>query len=173
MLLAVEDVNRAGGVNNRPLRLVSRASNSGTTRGLNALLSVLYEARARYLIGPEENSLANEIASDVRALDVLNILPGDSAPGVGRVSRTGAWMRLASGALPLGCSYAELAQWKVTEARIARCSAVARRRIVEHNNATHSDSHDTSESRHIRDCSPAPVVTPNPRKKNNEAATAA
>src|SRR5262245_34688174 len=42
MLLAVEDVNAAGGVHGRPLALISRDSNSGSARGLDALLELLY-----------------------------------------------------------------------------------------------------------------------------------
>src|SRR4051812_17239909 len=96
MLLAVEDVNAAGGVHGRPLALISRDSNSGSSRGLDGLLGLLYTDQVRYLIGPEEGDLANEIVSDIKALDVLNVLPGYTAPSVRRsTSSGGAWMRLA------------------------------------------------------------------------------
>src|SRR5262245_58722307 len=58
MLLAIEDVNRAGGVSGRPLRLISRDSNSGSQRGFDDVLDLLYNEQVRYLIGPEETELS-------------------------------------------------------------------------------------------------------------------
>lgn len=101
--LALEDVNRAGGINGIPLELVSRDSNSGSERGLMDLLDLLYDESVKYLIGPEENKLANEIASDIRNLDILNILPGDAAPSTKRASSTGAWLRLAPTPFDVAC----------------------------------------------------------------------
>jgi ABC-type branched-subunit amino acid transport system substrate-binding protein len=107
MLLAVEDVNAAGGVHGRPLALISRDSNSGSSRGLDGLLGLLYTDQVRYLIGPEEGDLANEIVSDIKALDVLNVLPGYTAPSVRRsTSSGGAWMRLAPSPGAIGCGMA-------------------------------------------------------------------
>jgi neutral amino acid transport system substrate-binding protein len=101
--LAIEDVNRAGGISGIPLELLSRDSNSGSERGLVDLLDLLYGENVSYLIGPEENKLANEIASDVRNLDILNILPGDAAPSTKRASSTGAWLRLAPTPSDVAC----------------------------------------------------------------------
>jgi neutral amino acid transport system substrate-binding protein len=110
MMLAVEDVNRAGGVNGREIRLLVGDSNSGSERGLNSLVRLLYEDEVSYVIGPEENELANEIVPDIKALDIINVLAGYSAPDVERVTRSGAWLRLTPAPLPLGCSYSELAK---------------------------------------------------------------
>jgi neutral amino acid transport system substrate-binding protein len=106
MLLAIDDVNAVGGVQGRPLALISRDSNSGSMRGLNALLELLYIDQVRYLVGPEEGDLANQIVSDVKALDVLNVLPGYTAPSVKRQSTSGAWMRLAPSVNAIGCGMA-------------------------------------------------------------------
>jgi neutral amino acid transport system substrate-binding protein len=107
MLLAIEDVNAAGGVHGRPLALVSRDSNSGSMRGFEGLLSLLYTDQVRYLVGPEEGDLANQVVSDVKALDVLNVLPGYTAPSVRRSSSSGgAWMRLAPSPGAIGCGMA-------------------------------------------------------------------
>lgn len=106
MLLAVQDINAAGGVNGRPLSLASTDSNSGTDRGLTDLLSLLYERQVSFLIGPEENALASKIVSDVKTLDVFNILPGYAAPAINRSSRTGAWLKLAPSTFALGCAIA-------------------------------------------------------------------
>ena len=106
MLLALEDVNAAGGIDGTPLSILSRDSNSGSDRGLNDLLDILYNQNVKYLIGPDENDLATEIVADVKKLDVLNILPGLAAPSVARTSRTGAWLKLAPGPFDTGCALA-------------------------------------------------------------------
>jgi ABC-type branched-subunit amino acid transport system substrate-binding protein len=106
MLLAVEDINDAGGIAGVPLSLDTRDSNSGSQRGLNDLLGLLYDDKIRYLVGPDENQLANDIVSDVKALDVLDVLPGYAAPSSARVSGSGAWMRLAPSPVALGCALA-------------------------------------------------------------------
>jgi neutral amino acid transport system substrate-binding protein len=84
----------------------TRDSNSGSERGLNDLLSLIYEDKVRYLVGPDENELANDIVGDVKALDILNMLPGYAAPSTARVSATGAWMRLAPTPSATGCALA-------------------------------------------------------------------
>ncbi|MBN1606470.1 MAG: ABC transporter substrate-binding protein [Polyangiaceae bacterium] len=107
LLLAEEDINRAGGVDGRPFHIISRNSYSGSARGLDELLGLLYVHKVAYLIGPEENQLALEIVRDIKALDVFNILPGYSAPPIERVGRTGAWLRLAPSPAEVGCALAK------------------------------------------------------------------
>ena len=107
LLLAVADVNRAGGVGGRPLRVISRDSTSGSRRGLDELLQLLYNDEVAYLIGPEENELANEIVPDVKGLDVLNILPGYAAPPIEQTGSRGAWLRLAPSPGEVGCAMAK------------------------------------------------------------------
>ena len=109
MLLAVEDVNRAGGVGGRRLVLRVRDSGSGSQRGLDSLLALLYDEGVRYLVGPEEYALANEIVTDIKGLDVLDVLPGYASPSIERVGRKGAWLRLPPSATVLGCGFSELA----------------------------------------------------------------
>jgi neutral amino acid transport system substrate-binding protein len=109
LLLAVDDVNRAGGVGGRSLRVISRDSNSGSRRGLEELLQLLYGEEVAYLIGPEENELANEIVPDVKGLDVLNILPGYAAPPIEQTGSRGAWLRLAPSPGKVGCAMAKQA----------------------------------------------------------------
>ena len=110
MLLAMEDVNAAGGIDGTPLEVVSRDSNSGSERGLNELLNLIYNDRIQYLVGPEETELANAIVSDVKSLNITNILPGYAAPSVQRASATGAWYRLAPAAFDIGCAFARHAE---------------------------------------------------------------
>jgi ABC-type branched-subunit amino acid transport system substrate-binding protein len=106
MLLAMEDVNNAGGIDGVPLEMVSRDSNSGSERGLNELLDLIYNGNVSYLIGPEENELANEIVTDIKGLNLMNILPGYAAPSIQRSTETGAWVRLAPTAYEIGCGLA-------------------------------------------------------------------
>lgn len=109
MLLAVEDVNAAGGLDGKPFSLVTRDSHSGTDRGLDQLVELLYTDDVQYLIGPEENELANEIVRDVKSLDIFNMLPGYAAPNVERISSKGAWMRLAPTTYQTACGMAQFA----------------------------------------------------------------
>ncbi len=109
LLLAIEDVNASGGVDGRRLRLETRDSNSGSDRGLEAVLDLLYVEEVPYLIGPEENALAREVVRDVDGLAVLNILPGAESPTIRRVGRQGGWLRLTPGAPPMGYALATLA----------------------------------------------------------------
>ncbi len=104
LLLAVNDVNNAGGIGGQKLRLVTRDSNSGSERGLNQLLQLLYTDQVKYLIGPEETELANDIVPDVKGLNILNILPGYEAPSIEHPGSTGGWIRLAPTTNALGCA---------------------------------------------------------------------
>jgi hypothetical protein len=103
LLLAVHDVNEAGGINGRRLRLITRDSNSGSDRGFDQLLQLLYSDGVTYLIGPEENQLAKDIVPDVKGLDVLQLLPGYAAPSIDRPTSRGAWIRLAPAFNAFGC----------------------------------------------------------------------
>ncbi|WP_437678668.1 ABC transporter substrate-binding protein [Sorangium sp. So ce131] len=109
MLLAIEDLNAAGGLDGRPFDLVSRDSHSSAVRGFNQLLHLLYTEEVRYLIGPEEDELAIDIAQDVRELDVFHMMPGYAAPTVARSEAKGGWMRLAPSSFEVGCTLARMA----------------------------------------------------------------
>ncbi|WP_437675704.1 ABC transporter substrate-binding protein [Sorangium sp. So ce131] len=109
MSLAVEDVNAAGGIDGRPLYIVSRDSHSDSERGLEQLLDLLYNDQVAYLVGPEENELARTIAPDVEALDVLHMMPGYAAPDIPRSEASTNWMRLAPSPFAVGCALAKIA----------------------------------------------------------------
>ncbi len=106
ILLAQQDVNNAGGIAGKPLSIIERDSNSGTNRGLDQLLQLLYVNKVQYLIGPEEDTLANDIVQDIEGLGVLNILPGFAAPSIKRASLGGAWLRLAPTPYAIACGMA-------------------------------------------------------------------
>jgi neutral amino acid transport system substrate-binding protein len=109
MLLAIEDLNAAGGIDGRPFDMRSRDSHSNSERGLNQLLELLYTDGVAYLVGPEENDLARSIAQDVKNLDVFHMMPGYAAPSVARSEVKGGWMRLAPSAYDVGCALAIIA----------------------------------------------------------------
>lgn len=104
--LAVDDVNQAGGVLGRPLYLASRDSNSGSQQGYEQGRELLYDMKLPYLIGPEENSLAKKLVTDVKKLDILNILPGIAAPVIRETGAQGGWLRLAPSPREVGCAMA-------------------------------------------------------------------
>lgn len=106
LMLAVRDVNEAGGIEGRPLALVTRDSNSGSDRGFEQLLELLYTDQVDYLIGPEETDLATTIVPDVKGLDVVNLLPGYAAPSIEQTGNRGAWIKLAPSTGQLGCAMA-------------------------------------------------------------------
>ncbi|KYF99383.1 branched-chain amino acid ABC transporter substrate-binding protein [Sorangium cellulosum] len=107
MLLAIEHLNAAGGLDGRPFDLRSRDSHSSSERGIHQLAALLYKDQVAYLVGPEENDLANEISRDVKELDRFHMLPGYAAPPVARSERKGGWMRLAPTPFDIGCALAK------------------------------------------------------------------
>ncbi|MGK3990070.1 ABC transporter substrate-binding protein [Sorangium sp. So ce136] len=111
MLLAIEDLNAAGGLDGRPFDISSRDSHSSAERGLDPLLELLHmeSEPVDYVVGPEENDLALDIAPEVRALDAFLMLPGYAAPSVARSDTRGGWMRLAPSPFAIGCALAKLA----------------------------------------------------------------
>jgi branched-chain amino acid transport system substrate-binding protein len=104
LLLAVADVNDAGGINGQHLQLITRDSNSGSERGLDQLLQLLYTDGVTYLIGPEETELAQEVVPDIKALNVLELLPGYAAPSIEHSGSRGAWIRLAPSTEAFACA---------------------------------------------------------------------
>lgn len=107
LLLAVDDVNAAGGIEGRHLRLITRDSNSGSQRGFEELLQLLYVDQVKYLIGPEETELANAIVPDIKGLNLVDILPGYAAPAIEQTGTQGAWIRLAPSTFALACGMAK------------------------------------------------------------------
>ncbi|MGK3964692.1 ABC transporter substrate-binding protein [Sorangium sp. So ce118] len=109
MLLAIEDLNAAGGLDGRPFDIVSRDSHSSLDRGLDQLLALLYLDDVHYVIGPEENDIARKISPDMKALDRFQMLPGYAAPAAERSETMGGWMRLAPSPFAVGCALAKYA----------------------------------------------------------------
>ncbi|WP_438042261.1 ABC transporter substrate-binding protein [Sorangium sp. So ce128] len=107
MLLAVEDLTAAGGLEGRPFDIVSRDSHSSQARGLDQLLSLIYTDDVRYLVGPEENELARDIAIEVKKENLLHMLPSYAAPSIARREDDGGRVRLAPSPFGIGCALAK------------------------------------------------------------------
>ncbi|WP_437533845.1 ABC transporter substrate-binding protein [Sorangium sp. So ce726] len=107
MLLAVEDLTAAGGLEGRPFDIVSRDSHSSQERGLDQLLSLIYTDDVRYLVGPEENELARDIAIEVKKENLLHMLPSYAAPSIARREDDGGKVRLAPSPFGIGCALAK------------------------------------------------------------------
>lgn len=80
LLMAVDDINDAGGIAGRPIALVVRDTHSEVRRGLDAAEELL-AADVVALLGPEEVDLQVEILPRLAAAGVTNIVPGVTAPG--------------------------------------------------------------------------------------------
>ncbi len=109
MLLAVEDLNAAGGLDGRPFDILSRDSHSSLERGWNPMLELLRTDHVAYLVGPEEDGLARDIAPEIRDRDLFHMLPGYAAPSVAYSETKGGRMRLAPSPFDIGCALAKLA----------------------------------------------------------------
>ncbi|WP_437670637.1 ABC transporter substrate-binding protein [Sorangium sp. So ce131] len=109
MLLALEDLNAAGGLDGRPFDIVSRDSHSSVERGLHQARELLQTGEVAYLVGPEEDDLVREITPEMRTLDRFHMLPGYAAPSVARSDTRGGAMRLAPSPFAIGCALAKLA----------------------------------------------------------------
>jgi neutral amino acid transport system substrate-binding protein len=110
LILAVEDVNTAGGIDGSSLQLLSRDSHSDLALGEAEILSLIYDEQVAYLIGPEENELAGRIVGDIKERNVLNILAGFASPTARRITTRGAWLKLAPSAWEMGCGFAHYAR---------------------------------------------------------------
>lgn len=105
LMMAVADVNRAGGVDGRMLHLVVKDSNSGSERGVETVKDMLHDG-VSYLIGPEEDNVALAAVREVKEHDVFHILPSFTSPSITDSGRRGAWLQLAPSALTMGCALA-------------------------------------------------------------------
>ncbi len=107
-LLAADRVNAAGGIDGKPLRIISRDTHSDPERGVEAAreLSALGVAA---VIGPESAEVAEAVAPVLAADDVLFLSPYvGAAADPGRTCST-PWFRLAPSAKALGESLAKRA----------------------------------------------------------------
>ena len=106
LMMAVDDVNAAGGVNGRPLQLQVRDSNSGSDRGYEQAKQLIYDVGIKILIGPENNRLSKLLVPDVKAKNITHIMPAVTAPTISEIGSRGTWIRLAPTPRAIGCAMA-------------------------------------------------------------------
>jgi ABC-type branched-subunit amino acid transport system substrate-binding protein len=112
-LFAVDRVNQAGGIDGVPLRLVSRDTHSGVSRGVSAARALADEGVIA-VIGPESAEIAEAIEPVLAERGVLFLSPlvGAATEFGGPDGRACAtpWFRLAPSATTLGEALAKQAQ---------------------------------------------------------------
>ena len=100
LLLAVEAINEAGGIDGRPLQLVARDTHSDVERGLDAARELLDGEDVRGLIGPEDAELATALLPLIVERGVA--LVSASEASVPTVDDDGLWVQTAPTAATTG-----------------------------------------------------------------------
>ena len=107
LMLALEDIEAAGGVGPRPLCLVPRDTHSDEKRGLAAARDLLRYQRVRALFGPQQDGLALRVIEELRRARVAGISGGTTSPTQRFTEDNGLWFRTVPSALVLGEALAE------------------------------------------------------------------
>jgi len=102
LILATEQVNRAGGIAGRKVHLVAKDTHSDTERGLESARDLL-ELGVVNVIGPEEPEIALRMAPMLIDYDSMQILPSMSSPRVGKRMEFANWFHIAPDPRMLGC----------------------------------------------------------------------
>jgi neutral amino acid transport system substrate-binding protein len=92
LLMAAEPVNQAGGIEGRPIRIISRDTHSDTTRGL-AAAQELVDQGVVAVIGPEDDTLAQAVAPMLEANHVLFLSPGLTSLESAQSGELSYWFR--------------------------------------------------------------------------------
>jgi ABC-type branched-subunit amino acid transport system substrate-binding protein len=102
LILAVETVNRSGGIAGQRVRLVARDTHSDTDRGVESARELI-DMDIVNVIGPEEPELTLRVASLLTDYDSTQILPSISSPRPGGRTAENNWFHIAPGPRLLGC----------------------------------------------------------------------
>jgi ABC-type branched-subunit amino acid transport system substrate-binding protein len=121
--MVIEQVNDAGGIAGKPLRLMSRDCHSEVKRGLNAAYELLEDKRLLGIIGPENDDLALQLVQLVRGAKVVGISGGVTSPMYTTAVDDGFCFRTCPSALVHSRALAErMEQDGVTKAAIMTIS---------------------------------------------------
>jgi len=104
LILATEQINRAGGIAGHPVKLVSKDTHSDVSRGLQSTQALL-DLGVSGIIGPDEPELALSMAPLLGADPVTQILASIASPSreAGRVPDAN-WFHIAPNSGALGCT---------------------------------------------------------------------
>jgi ABC-type branched-subunit amino acid transport system substrate-binding protein len=107
LMMGVEEINAAGGVAGRPIRLKTLDTRSDLVRGRQAAQRLI-DAGVRVIIGPEEADISLSIADLLAEAAVTNLLPSITAPRTSEPVEEGpaSRFRLAPSAEVTGCTLA-------------------------------------------------------------------
>jgi neutral amino acid transport system substrate-binding protein len=100
-LYAADRINRGGGIQGHPLRVVSRDTHSNIARSLEAAQDLI-DAGAVVVVGPESAEIAATIAPRLAEAQVAFLSPLVGAANDSAVDCTHPWFRLAPSARSLG-----------------------------------------------------------------------
>jgi branched-chain amino acid transport system substrate-binding protein len=103
VLMAAEQVNAAGGLHKRRLRIVYADTHSDVARGAQGAKSLVDQGVVA-IIGPEDDELARELSATLGDADVALLTPSSSSVK----SADALWFRLAPSAKDLGIALARL-----------------------------------------------------------------
>jgi len=104
LILAAEQVNRAGGIAGRPLELITKDTHSESTRGLESTRELL-ELGVSGIIGPDEPEIALAMAPVLGDDPVTQILASIASPSRATGRTPGAnWFHIAPNSDALGCT---------------------------------------------------------------------
>jgi branched-chain amino acid transport system substrate-binding protein len=106
--VAVEDVNAAGGVLGRPVRLAHVDSAEGTAGAAEAALSEHLAAGADAVVGPLSSSVAAAVLPGVAASGAVLVTPGATASALDTVDGPGRLFRTVAAEAVQGRALAEL-----------------------------------------------------------------
>jgi ABC-type branched-subunit amino acid transport system substrate-binding protein len=105
VLMAADQVNRAGGLYGKPLRIVYGDTHSTVERGLEEARSLVHQGVVA-IIGPENDELARELSPILEQADVSLVTPSSSSVASSTSSDFALWFRLAPSGRDLGIALA-------------------------------------------------------------------
>ena len=109
ILWAAEQVNDAGGVAGRPVRIIARDSNSSVDRGMQVARSLIEDEKVVAIIGPEYEDLAREMLPLVTEHDVLVVSGGVTSPRLTTLDTEEYFFRTTPTAVAFGSVLADAA----------------------------------------------------------------
>jgi branched-chain amino acid transport system substrate-binding protein len=101
VIFAKDQLNAAGGIHGKKLRVVSRDTHSDLARSRRSI-DQLVAAGASVILGPESAEIAEQLSQDPRLADVVLVSPLVGSAGDPDIDCTHPWFRLAPSAKALG-----------------------------------------------------------------------
>ena len=107
LLMVTEQINQAGGIVGKDVRIASRDTHSDVKRGLEAARSLIEDAQPLAVLGPENDDLAVEMVPLIRTTSTVQISGGVTSPIFTPIDDGGYWFRTCPSAQEHGHALAE------------------------------------------------------------------